>query len=98
MYEFYDFVAFIGGIIRAIGLLIFGIAAGWFTVDAFRQPERKWQLQIAVFLGFLLFSALTMWFASPAGSGMYVFGAGSALLYWGMKKDQDDEPEPEDEV
>jgi hypothetical protein len=97
MYDFYDFVAFIGGIIRTLGLLVFGIAAGWFTLDAFHQPERKWQLQVAVFLGFFFFSALVIRFASPAGTGMFVLGAGGALLYWGMKKEQVDE-ELEDDV
>ena len=42
MFEFYEFVSYIGGFIRAISLLLFGIATGWFTLNAFRQPERKW--------------------------------------------------------
>ena len=88
MSNFFDILTFLGGGLRLIGLLIFGIAVGWFTWIAFNQPERKWQLQIAVYLGFLLFTALTLKFVSPGGSGTYVLGAGITLLYLGNKKSQ----------
>jgi len=88
MYDFFSLMSFLGGILRIIGLFVFGIAVGWFTLFAFRYPERKWQFQIAAYLGFLLFTALTLQFASPGGSGAFVLGAGSTLLYLGTKKDQ----------
>jgi len=97
MLNFFDLVSFLGGILRLIGLMVFGVAAGWFTLDAFHQPERKWQLQIAVFLGLMLFAALTLKFASAGGAGAFTLGAGGALLYWGTKKEAQpgDEAQPE---
>ncbi|MCJ7701937.1 MAG: hypothetical protein MUO62_10160 [Anaerolineales bacterium] len=96
MFDFFDLVTFIGGIFRLVGLLVFGVAVGWFTLYAFHQPERKWQLQVAVYLGLLLLAALILSFTAPGGAGMFVLGAGAALLYWGLKKDE--EPKPKDET
>lgn len=87
MREFIDFTSFIGGILRLLGLFVFGISTGWFTLYAFRRPEPKWQLQVSVFLGFLFFTALTLRFTSAGSAGAFVLGAGGALLYWGMGKE-----------
>jgi hypothetical protein len=92
MFDFFDLTAFLGNILRLIGLLVFGISTGWFTLYAFRQPERKWQLQIAVFLGLLFFTAMTLRFSSAGGAGAFVLGAGGALLYWGQGKGNKLEP------
>ena len=99
MFDFFDLLSFLGGILRLVGLLVFGVSAGWFTLYAFRQPERKWQLQISVFLGFMLFSVLTLRFTSAGSAGAFALGAGSALLYWGREKvEKPEEPmEPEEE-
>ena len=100
MFDFCDLVWFVGGLFQMLGLLVFGVAAGWFTLYAFRQPERRWQLQIAVFLGFLLFTALTLRYASTGGAGGFLLAAGGALLFWGLRGEgEDDEAaaEPEDE-
>jgi len=101
MFSFYDFIAMLAAILRMLGMLVFGISAGWFTLYAFRQPERRWQLQIAVFLGFFLLAGLTFRFGSAAGVGSFSLGAGAALLFWGLKKDQaeatDDAQVEEDE-
>jgi hypothetical protein len=88
MYDFIDFTSFIGGILRLLGLFVFGISTGWFTLYAFRQPEPKWQLQVSVFLGFLFFSVLTLRFTSAGSAGAFVLGAGGALLYWGKGKER----------
>ena len=56
MSGFFELVTFFGGILRLVGLLVFGITVGWFTWTTFNQPERKWQLQTTVYLGFLLFT------------------------------------------
>jgi hypothetical protein len=42
----------LGAVLRLIGLLIFGLGMGWFALEAFRKEN--WQLQIAVFLGFVI--------------------------------------------
>jgi hypothetical protein len=98
MFEFSNLLTFLGGSLRLVGLFVFGVSTGWFTLYAFRQPERKWQLQVAVFLGFMLFSALTLRFTSAGSAGAFVLGAGGALLYWGRVKDDKPEElvEPED--
>jgi len=97
MSNFSDFVSFLGVTLRLIGLLVFGVATGWFTLYAFRQPERKWQLQIAVFLGFLLMTALTLRFTSAGSAGTFVLGAGGALLYWGRGTKKEPESTGENE-
>jgi len=99
MADFFDFVNFLGGIFRLVGLLVFGIAVARLTLYAFTQPERKWQLQIAVFLGFLLFSGIVLQFVSPGSGGAYALGAGFALLYWGFKNqdETDDQSKLEEE-
>jgi hypothetical protein len=97
MVDFFDLVSFLGGMLRLVGLLVFGIAIGWFSLHSFRQPERRWELQTAVFLGFLLFSALILRLASPGGAGAFVLGAGCALLYWGRKEDVAGEIDTEEE-
>ena len=97
MFSFFDFVDILAAILRLLGMLVFGLGAGWFTLFAFRQPERRWQLQIAVFLGFFFFAALTMRFGSAASIGSFSLGAGAALLYWGLKKETDaQQPEAEE--
>ena len=98
MINFFEVTSFIGIIIRLIGMLVFGVAVGWFTMFTFRQPERKWQLQIAVVLGFLSFSALALRFVSAGSAGAYAIGAGAALLFWGMKGEaKEDEADSEED-
>jgi len=93
MSNFVDVLSFLGVLLRLAGLLVFGVASGWFTLFAFRQEEPKWQLQTAVFLGFFLFVALLFRFTSPGGVGAFALGSGIALLYWGLKA----QIEPEDD-
>jgi hypothetical protein len=97
MFNFIDLVSFLGVLLRLAGLLVFGVAAGWFTLFTFRQPEGKWQLQAAAYLGFVTLSALIIGLVSPGGVGAYALGAGVTLLYLGKQKTaQGGEPaEPE---
>jgi hypothetical protein len=97
--DFFDFVTIFGGLIQFVGLLIFGLAAGWFTLFAFKQPDSRWQLQIAVFLGLFLFMALLANTTSPGGLGGFSLGLGVGLLYWGTreKKPMDEEDSEEEE-
>ena len=82
---------------RVFGMLVFGVAAGWFTLFAFRQ--RPWQLQIAVFLGFFLLAAVISHSSPAAGVGAFGLGAGGAVLFWGLKdqnkKEEEEQPEEE---
>jgi hypothetical protein len=86
--DFLDVVALIGWIVRFLGLLVFGVAAGWFTFFAFQQPERNWQLQIAVFLGLFLLIALLARFTSAGALGGFALGVGGGLLFWGLRAEQ----------
>ena len=83
--------------IRFVGLLVFGVAAGWFTVYAFRELAESWQLKIAVFLGFLTFSAALVRFESAGAEGGYALGAGAALLIWGLRQGNKEESETVEE-
>ena len=95
--DFYNVVAFFGWIIRFLGLLVFGVAAGWFTLYTFKQSEQRWQLQIAVFLGIFLFTALLAHYSSAGGLGSFTLGLGGGLLYWGMRAEKSPEEEIPDE-
>jgi F0F1-type ATP synthase assembly protein I len=92
MFSFYDFLTFLAELLQMLGLLIFGVAAGWFTMYAFR--ERPWQLQIAVFLGFFLLAAIITYTTPASGVGAFALGSGAAMLFWGVrnqKKSEDEE-------
>ncbi len=91
---FLDLVNFVSWIVRFLGMLVFGLAAGWFTLFAFKQPKKHWQLQIAVYLGILLLFGLLARFTTAGALGGFALGLGGGLLYWGLKT----EKSPEDEV
>ena len=101
MFGYRDALLIIGSLARAIGMLAFGVGAGWFTLYAFREAKEKWQLQIAVFLGFFFFVAMAVRFTSAAGIGCFTLGAGAALLIWGLRQGsapaEEDDEEAEEE-
>jgi hypothetical protein len=69
---------------RFLGALALGLGFGWFTLDSFRKST--WQVQIAIFLGFVIM-ALTLVSTRSAGAfGAFGLGAGVALLVWGLAK------------
>lgn len=89
----FDILDLFGALLRLIGLLIFGLGLGWFALEAFRKES--WQLQIAVFLGFVFSIVGLAKFLSAGALGMFGIGAGGAMLMWGMskgkKKDEDED-------
>lgn len=91
--DFYDILVLLGGILQGLGLLVFGAAAGWLTLWAYREAEGKWQLQIAIYLGFFFFTALLARFSTPSGLGAFAFSAGAAILFWGLRGNVTDPPE-----
>ena len=95
MLSFREILAFLGIISQTFGLVVFGVVAGWFTLFAFRQPERRWELQSVVFGVFFLFVALLARFSSPGAFGGFLLGAAGAFLYWGMLKKNSSENEEE---
>lgn len=73
-----DIFAFLGFLLRALGFLVFGAAAGRFVLDNFKTSE--WQVKIALALGFFgLLIALTD-FASAGSAGAFALGAGIAYF------------------
>ena len=92
-----EFIALMGAIVRLLGMLVFGVAAGWFTLYAYRQAGERWRLRAIIYLGFFFFVASAIYFTSAAGIGGFGLGAGAALLFWGLKKDPATEDAEESE-
>ncbi len=84
--DLYDVISFFSGLVQFAGLLVFGVGVGVLTVNVFQQPEQRWQLQMAIVLGFFFLSAVVAAFVTPGGVGAFGLGAGGALLFWGVKK------------
>lgn len=85
-----DIFSFLGFLLRALGFLVFGLAAGRLVLDNFKNST--WQVQIALVLGFFgLLIGLTD-FASPGSAGAFALGAGGAYFMSMMPK----KPEGED--
>ncbi len=82
----FDFLAIL---FRFLGLLALGLGVGWFTLQAFKKDA--WQLQIAVFLGFVGTAIAMAHFLSAGALGAFALGAGVALLFWGLPRKQEAE-------
>ena len=89
---FYDIVDIIGLFVQVIGLLLFGVAAGWFTLKVIDQPEKNWQLQSIVYSVFLIFTSLLARYLTPGALGAFLVGAAGALLYWGLIQKREKPP------
>lgn len=86
MFTFERVLTLLGTFSQVLGLLVFGLTSGWFTLFAFRQPERKWQLQALVYGVYLVFVAAMARFTTPGGYGAFLIGATAAFLFWGVFK------------
>ncbi len=76
---------FLGYLIRPLGVLVFGVAAGWLTMRALRVDDEGWQFRLGVFLAFLAaFVLLGHWVPGGGTLGMFGLGAGTAVLFWGL--------------
>lgn len=88
-----------GYLVRPLGVLVFGVAAGWLTVQALKRDVLGWQLPLAVLLGLLAtFVLLGYWVEGGGTLGMFGLGAGAAILIWGLigsrppkKEEEEDE-------
>lgn len=89
MSAFSDFVSFIGLFVQVLGLLLFGVTTGWFTLYVINQPEKNWQLQSIVYSVFLVFSAFMVKYLTPGAFGTFLTGAAGAMIYWGLIKTRD---------
>ena len=49
MGTFYEVIGIVGLFVQILGLVLFGITAGWFTLYVINQPDKTWQLQGIVY-------------------------------------------------
>jgi hypothetical protein len=89
MVTFPDVLGYFAALIQFLGLFLFGITSGWFTLDIIKGPDKPWQLTSIVFSIQLVFVAVLVRFLSPAGLGAYLIGLSGAMIFWGMIKNRD---------
>jgi len=74
-----------GTLLRPLGGLVLGVAAGWITATTFLDAEKEWQLKIAIFLG-LLGAFVTLNIYSGAGTvALFAIGAGASIIVLGLR-------------
>ncbi len=86
---FYDVVEILGMVVQFLGLLLFGVAAGWFTIYLAKGPDQPWQMKSIVYSVFLVFFALMGRSLTSGAFGSLLLGAAAALIFWGLVKDRD---------
>lgn len=84
-----EIFSFLGFLLSALGLLVFGFAGGRFTLDAFQKSA--WQVQVALVLA--LFGAIVGLanYATPGSAGAFALGVGIAFFSSGSKKKEDED-------
>lgn len=86
---FYEVIGIAGMIVQFLGLILFGIAAGWFTVSLVKGADQPWQLKSIVYSVFLVFMALMGNVLTPGAFGSLLLGAAGAMIFWGIIKDRE---------
>jgi hypothetical protein len=81
----------LGQLVRFVGLLAFGLGFGWLVLEFFRKGQQAWQLQIAIFLGFVMLIIAVAASLAPAALGGFGLGLGIAFFVWGMRTKKKDE-------
>ncbi|MBI3159083.1 MAG: hypothetical protein HYZ26_05740 [Chloroflexi bacterium] len=76
---------------RFIGLLVFGLGAGWLALHIFSHHEHSWQVAAVLLVCFFGLAGAMLNFMPPGALGAYTLGAGAALLYWGLRKPDDED-------
>jgi xanthine/uracil permease len=89
MDTFYTVVEIIGLFVHVLGLVLFGVTTGWFTLHVINQPDKNWQLQSIVFSVFLVFVALLVRYLTPGAFGAFLLGTAGAMIYWGLVKNRE---------
>jgi len=81
--EFIDVLAILGFVLRLLGALVFGVAAGSLVLQTLKPEMFSWQLAIAAILGLLgTFALIGHWVAGGGTLGAFGLGAGAAILIW----------------
>jgi len=86
---FYQIIETLGLFIQILGLFLFGVTAGWFTLHVINQPDKNWQLQSIVYSVFLVFIGLMVRYLAPGALGALLVGTAGALFYWGLFKNRE---------
>ncbi|HTX89797.1 MAG TPA: hypothetical protein VMC09_01160 [Anaerolineales bacterium] len=81
----------LGALVRFIGLAAFGLGFGWLVLEFFRKGQQAWQLQIAIFLGFVVLIIAAASSLAPAALGGLGIGIGVAFFVWGMPRKKKEE-------
>jgi hypothetical protein len=89
MEVFNEVIGIVGMVVQFLGLIIFGIAVGWFTVSLAKGTDQPWQLKSIVYSVFLVFVALMGSALTPGAFGSLLLGAACAIIFWGMIKDRE---------
>jgi NhaP-type Na+/H+ or K+/H+ antiporter len=89
MDTFYNVTEIIGIFVQALGLVLFGVTTGWFTLYVINQPEKNWQLQSIVYSMFLVFVTLMSRHLTPGALGALLTGVAGAMIYWGLIKNRE---------
>jgi len=85
----------LSALLHLLGLLVFGLGAGWFVLEVFRKGQQVWQLQLALFLGFCGLAIALAYFTTAGALGAFGIGIGIgvAMFVWGMPKPKGKEKE-----
>ena len=86
---FYQTIEILGLFVQILGLLLFGVTVGWFTLNVINQPDKTWQLQSIVYSVFLIFIGLMFRYLTPGALGAFLVGTAGALFYWGLFKNRE---------
>jgi len=92
MIAFYEVLEIVGMFIQVLGLILFGVVTGWFTLHVIGQPEKNWQMQSIVYSVSLVFVALMVKYLSRGAEGAFLIGAAGAMIYWGLIKNREKPP------
>ena len=84
--DFYEILSIIGIFIQVLGLILFGVTTGWFTLHVLGQPEKNWQMLSIVSSVFLIFIALMVKHLSRGAEGAFLIGVAGSMIYWGLIK------------
>jgi hypothetical protein len=73
----------IGWALRFLGLIVFGLGAGWLTLDTLGKKDAAWQLKAVVVISLMGFAGAMLRFSNAGAIAGFVLGSGVALLLWG---------------
>ncbi len=95
--EIVRILALAGYAMRFLGLLVLGLGAGWLASAAYKKSDSAWRTQAVIIFVFAAITAMIVRFQTSGAVGAYALGAGAALLLWGLRQDEFEYVEEEDD-